>query len=140
MTRLADITMAVDLEAVDPALAQLVAAAAAHLSATKLIGFELSVIEALTNLVRHGGTRPEGALAEVRIESDGREIRVIIRDATGQPVDAALYDTPPDPDPDPLAEGGRGLHIMHSCSDRLIFRREDGANVLTLAYRIGEPD
>ena len=138
MQMLAEVSMVVDLQAVDPALARLVAAASDHLSSSKILCFELAIIEALTNAVRHGGPRPAGARLDIRLARAKDELAVTIRDATGLAIGPELFDVPAELEPHPLAEGGRGLQIMRNCSDRLAFERRAGVNILEMGFQLEE--
>jgi serine/threonine-protein kinase RsbW len=140
MRALLDSSMAVDLEAVGPLLARLVAVAAERLPEDRMLCFEFAAIEALTNAVRHGGPRQAGAEIQVTLQTTATEFLLTILDPTGIPITPDMFAPPDDTgaDADLLAEGGRGLGIMRNCTDRLGFERKGGANVLTLAYNLGD--
>lgn len=94
----------------------------------------LALQESVTNVLRHGyGDDHSEGFLEVRLRYDEAQMEIEIRD------DAPAFDPTqvaemPEPSlEDELPEGGYGLHIIRSVVDRLLYRREAGQNVLTLA-------
>jgi anti-sigma regulatory factor (Ser/Thr protein kinase) len=88
---------------------------------------ELAVMEACANVVEHAyGNR-------------GGPLRVVLRLGAAS-FSAAVCDEGPPFDgsahggdlPAPDDEGGRGLALLHSCMDRLEYRRVDGENRLLM--------
>lgn len=83
----------------------------APLLAQDLVLLETAAVEVLANVIEHG--RPHGQVNwefEVTIES--HRIRAVLVDS------AAQWDPPPRPVmPDPLAESGRGLALVHALVD-----------------------
>jgi serine/threonine-protein kinase RsbW len=102
---------------------------------------ELCVVEAVNNAIEHAYGSQPGHPVEVRVALSAGELRVEVRDrgrsmdwpAAIAEMDAAARD--------PLAEGGRGLLIMHSLMDRVAYARgQDGWNVLTLGKSVREAE
>ncbi len=97
--------------------------------------FQLAIDEACTNCVSYA--YPEGESGEIELTCRNRpgEVEVIIRD-WGQPYNPLK--TPP-PDLNLALEdrpiGGLGVFLMKKFSDRLEYRREKGANVLTIVKK-----
>ncbi len=94
----------------------------------------LALQEAVTNVLRHGyGGMGCGGFLEIRLCYDESQLEIEIRD------DAPAFDpTQVEEMREPsleaeLPEGGYGLHIIRAVVDRLVYRREAGQNVLTLA-------
>ncbi|MBN3788585.1 ATP-binding protein [Burkholderia sp. Ac-20353] len=111
--------------------------------------FELAVIEASSNIIRHGAA----ATARAAQASHEPVIALTLRRGTraltldlfdgGKPVPQGLFDArkalPPfDPeDIDTLPEGGMGLGIMHASVDCVEHRRRLGINRLRLVKNRG---
>jgi serine/threonine-protein kinase RsbW len=102
-----------------------------RLDARELDEIEVVLQEACTNVVRHAhrGDRDKPFRVRVRRLPDGLEFEVEDRGAPfelgqGRP-----------PDPESLAEGGYGVHIMRTWMDEVSVRHEGGGNVLRLVRR-----
>lgn len=130
-------------EATPPAVRLLAAASRGVLSAWKLPGekvalLELALVEATTNVVRHAYRgRPPGPV-ELLLSRDGSTLLLAVRDR-GTPFDPAAVPSPPEPDPnDPATwpEGGMGVAIIRSACDVLTYGTRDGENTLTLLVRL----
>jgi serine/threonine-protein kinase RsbW len=96
---------------------------------------DLSLDEALTNIIRHGyHNRPPGAIT-VSLETLGDRLRVIVADS-GREFNPLQYPAPAVPT---LLEAapveGLGIHLMRSFADTLEYRREGEQNILTLYFR-----
>ena len=98
---------------------------------------ELCLNEVLANVISYGGPSAQAAPVELTLEvahGQGRhEASVTVTDA------GIAFDTPaamPRPSPESLTDaqvGGLGIVMIHSFSDTLRYRREDGRNHLTFA-------
>lgn len=99
---------------------------------------ELAVVEALQNIIEHGYAGAPGRMdvdAEVTVD----RIHIEIRD-TAPPLDPARVDAAPEvdlfpPDRASLQERGRGLGIIRSVFDDVVFSRMAAGNRLTLTRR-----
>ncbi len=101
---------------------------------------ELALVEAATNVVRHG-YGPEGGPIRIEACTDPSGILVRICD-WGRPIpgealaSAGLSRFDFDPaDLLEIPEGGMGLSIITSIMDEVTYRSEEGQNVLTLLRR-----
>ncbi|MDH2327347.1 ATP-binding protein [Cereibacter sp. SYSU M97828] len=121
--------MPVELEAIDRLAPEVRAAAAAHLPEDRLVAVEIALVEALSNVVRHG--HPAGEV-EIELRPLARGIEVEIADV-GNPIPPGLLEAEA-PD-DPLAESGRGLALIRTCADDLRYESSEGRNRLTLTFR-----
>lgn len=94
---------------------------------------ELAVEESLVNILTYAYPNRTG-FVEVRREFDGRSLRVSVVDngvpfdplsvpVTGLTVDTARYRV-----------GGLGILFMRRLADHVAYRRQEGANVLTLTF------
>ena len=91
---------------------------------------ETAAVELVTNIVEHG--RPPGGVGyslEIRVLPDRLECS--LWDSGVEPVPDAAEAVLPDP----LAEGGRGLALVHAAVDDLRYDRGDGSNRWTLVRR-----
>jgi serine/threonine-protein kinase RsbW len=83
---------------------------------------KLAVDEACANIIRHGyGGRTGRAIeASLRLHPDRLEIR--LRDFGRKVPPESIRPRAPDP----LRPGGLGVHLMHCCMDKVIYREADG--------------
>ncbi|PJF44619.1 MAG: hypothetical protein CUN55_03070 [Phototrophicales bacterium] len=106
-----------------------------HLSEQIQFDIELSVEEALTNIIHHAyGPDEEGDFV-LRISDYGDKIEVIIQD-WGKPFDPEAI--PPFDYSAPVEariNGGMGLHFMRTLMDSVEYRFEDGTTILTMIKR-----
>ncbi len=94
--------------------------------------FVVACVEAFTNIVRHGCGRPSDTPIElvVRIEDEALVVELV---HLGEAFDA--------PDPLPLGEldhypeGGFGMYIMHSATDKVEHLHDRGLNTVRLTHR-----
>lgn len=119
------------LEEVDVLGSRLRDAAAPFLAEDRLFAFEIALVEALTNIIRHGGLSAEDAV-EVRLSETAGVVELEIRD-TGPAPPADLF-TAPRPDSDPMAESGRGIALILSCADAVRLSRDGKVNRLVLRF------
>lgn len=120
--------MPVELEAIDRIAPKLRDAAAAHLPEDRLIALEIALVEALSNIVRHG--HPAGEVEIALRLGAGVEVEIV---DVGNPIPPGLLEAEA-PD-DPLAESGRGLALIRTCADDLRYESGEGRNRLTLTFR-----
>jgi len=101
---------------------------------------ELALVEAVTNVIRHG-YGPEGGPIRVEVSAGSGQVVVRLFD-WGRPIPgdalagAGLSRFDFDPaDIDALPSGGLGLSIIASVMDKVTYRSDEGQNVLTLLRR-----
>lgn len=103
--------------------------------------WELCVVEAASNSIRHAYAMAAGHPVRVRIEIQPSRVEIRVADQ-GLPVPLDRR-RPPEPseagDPGELAESGRGIPLMHQLMDEVEFGEEEGWNVVTLAKRRPSP-
>ena len=132
--------MPVTTDAIDPVVRSLRDAAEPYLGTDVLFGFEVSVSEALTNIVRHSYSQlPDAPLARVRItfQGDTAGVTLDLLD-NGKPGPADLFIKVPNLDDiDPLAESGRGLALIRHYAETVDFRADRAGNHLHLFFRAG---
>ncbi len=107
-------------------------ARAAGLGDRDLFALQVIVEELVTNVIDYGGV-PEGELAvEVELETDGNHLHMRFTDR-GRPYNPLERE---DPDTTLPAEerpiGGLGIFFCKKLTEAQEYRREPGANVLTL--------
>ena len=101
---------------------------------------ELALVEAVTNVVRHG-YGSDGGPIRIEVSSDVHSVLVRIFD-WGRPIPGETLASAGlsrfDFDPTNLLEipeGGMGLSLIASVMDEVTYRSEEGQNVLTLLRR-----
>ncbi|WP_285115660.1 ATP-binding protein [Leifsonia sp. fls2-241-R2A-40a] len=93
-------------------------------------GFELAVVEVVTNVVTHSqAERPVQVELIIRTNLGGLEA-VVIDDAPPAEVDIVDATTP---DPEAMTESGRGLALVNLLVDRFEHAAVDGGNRWTLS-------
>ena len=99
---------------------------------------ELAVVEAVTNIVKHGNLAGPDQVIGLELKRQGNAIEVIITDR-GSPIpEAALVksqsalDFDPD-DIDNLPANGLGLALIREATDGFDYRTADGVNTMRLA-------
>lgn len=81
----------------------------------------VAVGEAFANAVRHGASVPNAAIAfVVEVRAGGLRVEMTY---PSEPFDTS----PTVPDPEEMATGGYGLHLMRALADAVDFRFENGA-------------
>jgi serine/threonine-protein kinase RsbW len=99
---------------------------------------ELSTVEAMTNAIRHAYHGQSGHRVSVVISTSRKWIRIEVSDSGTpmspeeekslmhghEPLDVDLIER------SCLAEGGRGLQIIHDLADKVTYRRRHNLNVL----------
>ena len=105
---------------------------------------ELCVAEAVTNAIRHAYHGEPGHTVSIAVSADPNEIQIDVCDA-GTPmsshhVSKLLHGMAPvdlEPiDKTSIAEGGRGLQIIHDLMDKVAYFREGEVNRLQLTKRL----
>ena len=99
---------------------------------------ELAIVEAVTNVIRHGYPDGEQGVAEVYYSEQDNGVRVEIRDR-GRPIppdkleqaDGSVFAFDPD-DIANLPEGGMGLSLIKQLFDTVYYESRDGINRLIL--------
>jgi serine/threonine-protein kinase RsbW len=104
---------------------------------------ELSVVEAVTNSIKHSYAGKPGHKVQVDIRVDEADVSFEVSD-TGIPrpetvgIPRALEFDPKNLDTVPV--GGMGLFIMHQVMDEVSYERKDGRNVTILRkYLVEQP-
>lgn len=106
--------------------------------------FEVAVVEALANAVKHGSRGSDDAVVTCEVERTGASLTIRIFDE-GEGFSPAARAAPPvDPataDITEVAESGYGVPIMHSVFQQVDGRRVDGRFCLelTLAPEVPSP-
>jgi len=127
-------------------LAVAVNAACQHLGLDKSKAgeVELCLVEAVTNVIRHAYKGEPDNSVIVAVSSSMRSLTIEISD-TGETmpsnrIEQLVHGTQPSPEEDApvssLAEGGRGLQIMHDLMDSIAYTTTGKANVLTMIKQI----
>ncbi len=98
----------------------------------------LAIDEACTNCISYAYPEKEPGEIELSCRSGPDAVAVTIRDwgRPFNPLEAEPPDLTLDLEDRPI--GGLGIHLMKKSCDRLEYRREDGANVLTIGKKIGK--
>jgi serine/threonine-protein kinase RsbW len=93
---------------------------------------ELAVMEACANVVEHAYGNRGGSLRVVLRLSPGSFSAAVCDEGT--PFDGTLGTALPEP----TADGGRGIALLHRCMDRLEWRRADGENRLLMTRSLAD--
>jgi len=97
---------------------------------------ELATEEALVNIFNYAYTGREPGDVEVRCQAEGEGRLIVEFRDSGSPFDVTAL---ADPDLDaPLPErkvGGLGIFLIRKMVDEVLYRREEGHNVLTFVLR-----
>ena len=131
-------------------LAVAVNAACQHLGLDKSAAgeAELCLVEAVTNVIRHAYKGALGHSVIVTVSPSDRALKIEISD-TGETMPSArieqlIHGTQPSPDEEEhlssLAEGGRGLQIMHELMDSITYSTTGKGNILTMFKKIPAED
>ena len=96
---------------------------------------ELSVCEALTNVVRHAYDGADSGMIDLHCQRQGDDFVVRLRDQ-GKPIPSGLVTPPALPaeglDLYDLPEGGMGVALIFELVDHVAYERFNGTNQLTL--------
>lgn len=120
---------------VDPMVMALASEVGDALAPEAKFRFELSLSEALTNLVLHAETDVADAVIDIGLTLDGGSVSVEIFDPTGAaPFDIRTH-APELSELEPLLEGGRGLGLIMDCADAVYYGAVGPRNRLKLTFR-----
>lgn len=104
-------------------------------------GVELALVEAVTNVIRHGYAGEPGLPITVRVELLDDRLALTIEDQ-GTPIPPGLLEAAaaaalPEPtlDPSTWPESGMGLGLIAAAADALAYASSDGWNRLRLDWR-----
>ena len=106
-----------------------------------LAEMELAVVEAVTNLVKHGGVVNTDEKLSFEMSRQSDAIKIVITDR-GKPISPAALDvsaTALDFDPQDVANlptNGLGLAIIREVMDDFDYQSRDGINTMRLVKRI----
>lgn len=122
-----------------PRLAAFVDAFCAPLTPTPkdVLALQLSLEEAVTNVINHGYADGQPHTFTVELAADDRRVTVVVAD------DAPAYDPLARAEVDitlPLGQrpiGGLGVHLVKKLMDSARYERRDGRNLLTLVRTLG---
>jgi serine/threonine-protein kinase RsbW len=98
----------------------------------------LAAMEAIHNVIRHGGTEGHGTIvARLTLPLEGTRLD-LEDDASPLPIEALLAAELPDPDPEDAStwpEGGIGMAMIRSAADAVGYNKIGRINRLTLNFR-----
>ena len=125
-------------------LARAVRAACADLlGPDELDGVELSLVEAINNVIEHGYHGEKGRAVDVQLQVENQSIILQITDNAPPMKDgllqsdaSALFEFDPENLAD-LPEGGMGLALIQMNMDEVHYSSKDGANRLVLIKHFG---
>jgi anti-sigma regulatory factor (Ser/Thr protein kinase) len=106
----------------------------------QLAELELAVVEAVTNVVKHGGIASTEKLS-FELSREGDAIKIVITDP-GRPISPAALDLSAsalDFDPEDVANlptNGLGLAIIREVTDDFDYQTQNGINTMRLTKRI----
>jgi serine/threonine-protein kinase RsbW len=101
---------------------------------------EVSVVEALNNVITHGYRNRAGHPVDVEVSVElGRVVFTVSDRGTPMEHRPATLPEAGDNDREALAEGGRGLYIMRAFTDHVTYSRVGDHNVLTLVKLLPMP-
>ena len=123
-----------DLDDVDRMVLSMKACVEAALAPPTLVNFEISLSEALANLVKHAKSSDPSKPIEVALFESTIAVHVEIFD----PIGAAAFDLRDHAQPlntiDPLAESGRGLGLILQCSEHTTYGLKANRMRLSLTF------
>jgi serine/threonine-protein kinase RsbW len=126
------------LEALEDVVPVLRDTAAGLLPEGRLDRFEIALVEALTNIIRHAYAGRNDGRIDIGITMEQRTLTVVLRD-NGIAADPAHFKAAEPKDVgdaiDDLPESGWGLDLIRQCSDGMTYRRLASGNELTLLFR-----
>jgi serine/threonine-protein kinase RsbW len=106
---------------------------------------EIGVVEAMTNIVKHGYGSSEHGVIEVSYSLSAGVITIELRDQ-GKPIsgdmlfggDDAVFDFDPE-DIDSLPESGMGMSLMRNTFDQIDYESASGSNLLRMVKHVQAP-
>jgi serine/threonine-protein kinase RsbW len=90
--------------------------------------------EALVNAIKHANATGPDTEVQIRINACDNELVIRVYD-NGQGFDLDLV--PGDCCPDPLNEQGRGIYIIRSLMDSVVYKKANGGHVLEMKKALG---
>ena len=99
---------------------------------------ELSVIEAITNVIKYACQHCPDEQVDLRLTIDDTQLEIVISD-NGSPIDVTSLVTHRDFDyanAANLEESGRGLGLIYNLMDEVIYQRDEGINQLILTKNV----
>lgn len=100
------------------------------------VDLELALVEAANNIVQHGLPHPNGHTIALMIRTVLDGIEIVIEDS-GIPIPSDIFANAREAGLH--AESGRGIALMHACTDRLDYVSSSGLNRLTLFKAVALP-
>jgi len=94
----------------------------------------LVLTEALVNAIKHANSADPSQEVQIRIDVCDKELVIKVYD-DGQGFD--LDQIPCDECPDPLDESGRGIYIIKSLMDSVVYKKANGGHVLEMKKALG---
>jgi len=113
----------------------------ASLSEIESYRIELSVVEIVTNIIRHAYNNEKGRNLEVEFNLTPDRITISTKDS-GNEFDMNIkpkLDFDPD-DLSTLPDGGMGLYIIYNTMDKVEVKREQGNNIWNLVKYLNKED
>jgi serine/threonine-protein kinase RsbW len=100
------------------------------------LGHHINVVltEALVNAIKHANIVDPDKEVQIRINVSDKELVIRVYD-NGQGFDLDLV--PGTSCPDPLNEKGRGIYIIRSLMDSVVYKKTNGGNVLEMKKALG---
>jgi serine/threonine-protein kinase RsbW len=100
------------------------------------LGHHLNVVltEALVNAIKHANATDPDKEVQIRINVCDKELVIRVYD-DGLGFDLDLV--PGNGCPDPLTEKGRGIYIIRSLMDSVVYKKANGGNVLEMKKALG---
>ena len=101
------------------------------------LGSQINTVltEALVNAIEHANAADPTKEIIVRINISDRELAILVFDS-GEGFDLNMV-SDPSFEPDLMDENGRGLFIIRSLMDSVVYRKADGGNVLEMRKSLG---
>jgi anti-sigma regulatory factor (Ser/Thr protein kinase) len=92
------------------------------------VQFDLNLVleELFINAVRHGGCEGMEKSVQIRMEADGKDVRVEFRDR------GKAFDPNTAPPPDPSRIGGLGIHLVRELTRDFQYERSGDWNRMTM--------
>jgi serine/threonine-protein kinase RsbW len=100
------------------------------------LGHHLNLVltEALVNAIKHANVADPDKEVQIRINVSDGELVIRVYD-NGQGFDLDMI--PCNDCPDPLNEKGRGIFIIRSLMDSVVYKKANGGNVLEIKKALG---
>jgi serine/threonine-protein kinase RsbW len=100
------------------------------------LGHHLNLVltEALVNAIKHANVADPDKEVQIRINVSDGELVIRVYD-NGQGFDLDMI--PCNDCPDPLNEKGRGIFIIRSLMDSVVYKKTNGGNVLEIKKALG---